>query len=302
MRRGAPFAVLLALAACADDPAPVAPVRARPEVRTTFYPTTWMARRIAGDRIDVVCPLPEGEDPATWQPSREDLDAFQKADLILLNGAHFEKWVDTASLPQSRTVDTCAGFRSTWITFETAVQHRHGNAGEHSHEGVDGHTWVSPVTAILQVEAIGSALKTLVPAHAAQIDAGGAALTKDLAALADALRALGPLPEGRALAASHPAYNYLCRDLGWPVINFDFDPGIPLTEEQLARFAQAVEGRDVRHILWESEPLPACVEALETRFGVASVFVSPCESVPESGDFLDVMKANVERLRVCFEP
>src|SRR5262245_38391727 len=44
------------------------PARAVKEVWTTFYPTTYFAKRIAGDTVKVVCPLPESEDPAFWKP------------------------------------------------------------------------------------------------------------------------------------------------------------------------------------------------------------------------------------------
>ena len=42
------------------------------------------------------------------QPSDELLAAYQRADLIVLNGAGFAKWVAGASLPPSRVVDTAA--------------------------------------------------------------------------------------------------------------------------------------------------------------------------------------------------
>ena len=37
--------------------------------------------------------------PAFWAPEVETIAAFQAADLILLNGATYAKWLKTASLP-----------------------------------------------------------------------------------------------------------------------------------------------------------------------------------------------------------
>ena len=54
-------------------------------VATTFYPTTYFAQRIAGDLARVTCPVPAGADPIFWQPTAEDIGAFQSADLIVLN-------------------------------------------------------------------------------------------------------------------------------------------------------------------------------------------------------------------------
>ena len=44
-----------------------------------------------GDRIEVSYPGPAGEDPAYWSPDAETIASYQKADLILLNGASYAK-------------------------------------------------------------------------------------------------------------------------------------------------------------------------------------------------------------------
>ena len=56
----------------------------RPVVYTTFYPTQYLTQRIGGDLIEVVNPVPENADPIFWEPTREDLRAYQRADLIVL--------------------------------------------------------------------------------------------------------------------------------------------------------------------------------------------------------------------------
>ncbi len=52
--------------------------------------------------MDVLFPVPEEVDPAYWKPEAEDVAAYQRADLILLNGASYAKWVDFVKLPRSR--------------------------------------------------------------------------------------------------------------------------------------------------------------------------------------------------------
>ena len=138
--------VLLALlAACGErSPGGAPPSRAIPLVYTTFYPTTYFAARIGGARVRVVCPLPDGEDPIFWLPDAETIRAYQQADLIVVNDAGFEKWVDKVSLPDAKVVRTARPFRAEWLTYEKAVEHSHGKGGEHAHQGTDGHTWLDP--------------------------------------------------------------------------------------------------------------------------------------------------------------
>lgn len=271
-------------------------------IRTTFYPTMWMASRIAGGLVPVECPVPAEADPIFHRPTVEQIARYQRARLIIVNGAEFEKWVSAAPLPRSRVVDSAAGFADEFITIE-GTTHSHGPSGEHTHEGTDGHTWLDPRNAIRQAEAIASAMSGAFPEHAGAFASNLAALRADLEGLDGSLTALTPALEGVVLLASHPAYNYVARRYGWSVTNLDLDPEAPLSAEALASVAEAIEDRGVRRVmLWESAPLEETAEALRDRFGIASVVFSPCEMLSEEeiaggADYLVVMRANIEGLR-----
>ncbi|MCP5119336.1 MAG: zinc ABC transporter solute-binding protein, partial [bacterium] len=130
------FRVVLAcvagLVGCAEvDSPPEAADAPRPVVYAVNYPLAYFAERIGGDLVEVRLPAPAGKEPGA-----EEVAAIQKADLILLQGSGYARWVDTVSLPLSRTVDTTAGFRERYIEIEDAVTHSHGPEGEHSHGGL----------------------------------------------------------------------------------------------------------------------------------------------------------------------
>ncbi|MCP3919066.1 MAG: zinc ABC transporter substrate-binding protein [bacterium] len=293
---------LFLFAACGDEGGEV---QAVPElvVYTTFYPTTYFTERIAGDVLEVVCPVPADADPIFWQPTREDLAAYQAATLIVVNGASFEKWIEQASLPTSRLVDTARGFQSDFLQYESRATHSHGAGGEHTHEGVDGHTWLDPELARAQAEAIEKALAQRLPDHAEAFAAGLKALAADLDALGGELAALDV--SGARLLASHPAYNYLGRRYDWTIDNFDFDPGEALSDEQLGAVREAATGDGKPILLWEGQPLPAAVAALDA-IGVRSVVFSPCEALgPDEqaagDDYLSLMRGNVQELKGALE-
>ena len=77
-----------------------------PLIYVVNYPLQYFAERIGGDWIDVKFPAPRDEDPAFWNPTAEIIGEFQRADLILINGASYAKWIDRTTLPESRIVDT----------------------------------------------------------------------------------------------------------------------------------------------------------------------------------------------------
>jgi len=271
-------------------------------VLTTFYPTAYFARRISGGLVPVDCPVPEGEDPIFWQPDRSVLERYRNAKLVVLNGAEFEKWALNASLPSSRLVNSAAPFKSELIKFDSGVTHSHGPAGEHSHQGVDGHTWLDPNRAITQAGEIAKGMTAAWPEHADAFAANLANLTQDLTELDAAFKEITPRLAGVKLLASHPAYNYLAKRYGWTITNLTLDPEEGVTGEAMEQIAEAIgnhEGKTI--LLWESEPSEGGFTG-----NFVSVVFSPAELPgtgpdPISPDYLQIMRANIDRLNAALE-
>lgn len=269
-------------------------------VRTTFYPTTYFARRIAGGEVPVECLVPEDEDPIFWDPSREVLASYMSAKLVVVNGAKFEKWVARASLPKSRMVDTAESFKDRFVKYDLGITHSHGPGGEHSHEGTDGHTWVDPKNAIDQSLAIADAMARAWPEKADTFEANLPGLVSDLESLHTRFtEEITPSLEGVKLLASHPAYNYLESRYGWEITDLDLDPDEGLTDEAIAEINEGIgdfEGAVV--LLWESEP---SIDP-EIEYPFKNVTFSPAE-LPFTGaaiaspDYIGIMNANIDRLR-----
>ena len=77
------------------------------------YPLAYFAERIGGEQVEVVFPAPADVDPAYWAPAPEVIADYQKADLILLNGADYAHWVGRTTLPASKMVNTSASLAAT---------------------------------------------------------------------------------------------------------------------------------------------------------------------------------------------
>ncbi|MFW5653178.1 MAG: metal ABC transporter substrate-binding protein [Planctomycetota bacterium] len=289
-----------------DDAATAGAEQERPVVMTTFYPTTYFVERIAGDTVEVMCPLPEGEDAKTWQPSESVIAEFQQADLIVINGADFEGWVTNASLPQDRLVDSARPMAHNFLQMEE-VTHSHGPGGEHTHAGIDPHTWMDPVMAKTQARRIADALIERYGDHQELYETNFAELAADLDRLDARMQSLTPMIEEAAVFASHPAYNYPAARYGWEIHNVFVDPGAPISDDALHDIGHVFESEELalkfpRIMLFEERPLPEVQEQLESDFTIRTVIFSPAESrssVAELGgeqmDYLTVMQENVNR-------
>lgn len=267
-------------------------------MQTSNYPLTYFAQRIGGSHIEVQFQAPPDEDPAFWQPSADDIARFQSASLVLLNGATYEKWLDKVTIPGRSQVDTSASFSPAFIETKESTTHSHGKEGAHSHSGTAFTTWIDFSQAQQQAEAVRAALVKLAPAPAAaeEMNRNAAALLADLKELDASLQAVAQAIGNQPLAASHPVYQYLARRYQLQIQPLLWEPEVVPDEAALQNLKDLLAAHPARWMIWEGEPAAESVARLEA-LGVKSAIFDPCGNRPESGDWLSVMKQNIENLR-----
>ena len=172
-------------------------------IYTVNYPLQYFAERIAADHAIVTFPAPAEGDPAYWTPDKKTISAYQNADLILLNGAHYAKWLEKVTLPASKMVNTSRKFKDQYITSKEAITHSHGSDGEHAHEDAAFTIWLDITLAVKQAQAIEKALSRKKPELKEVFQENYAALEKDLMDLDKELREIAANQKSLPLVVSH---------------------------------------------------------------------------------------------------
>lgn len=67
----------------------------KPVVYASFYPIYDLVKIVSGDYLDVRSFMKTDKDPHLWEPSPKDIKSLQDADLLIVNGANMEKWLDS---------------------------------------------------------------------------------------------------------------------------------------------------------------------------------------------------------------
>ena len=267
-------------------------------VYTVNYPLAYFAQRLAPEGVEVVFPVPPDVDPAFWKPTAEAIGGYQRADLILLNGAGYARWTRYATLPRSRMVVTADGCRKAFIETEDVTKHQHGPEGEHAHGGTAFTTWLDFRLAACQAAQTRDALKKRLPAAANDIDERYAGLENDLRELDLRLRGVAKAWGGQPFLASHPVYQYLSDAYGLQVESLHFEPDQALDSEDLKQLDAILAEHPeypVKLMLWEGAPLQSTADELLKR-GVSPLVFAPTSQPPKSEDFLKAMQQNVARL------
>ena len=269
-------------------------------IAVSNHPLAFFADRIGGDRVDVRWLVPDGVDPAAWSPNGDDLAAMQSADLILLNGATYEPWRSTASLPRERVVDTTAAIRNILIETEEGPVHAHGPDGEHTHRGTASTTWLDPELAIAQSAAVEKALADLMPAHQDRFRSNRGVLIRELQERAAAIEQAVNTKPDRPVIFSRPVYQYLARRFRMNAETLDWDGGAPPDAEDLALLDELLERHPAAWMIWPEAPSAPVVTALKDR-GVTCVVVPIAGAPPADGDLLTAMDATAVSLRQVYD-
>ena len=264
------------------------------------YPLKYFAERIGGNHVRVEFPVPADVDPAYWDPDLADIAAFQKADLILLNGAGYARWVANVSLPRSKIVDTSRKYKNRYIYTEEVATHSHGAAGEHAHEALAFTTWLDLEFAARQAEAIAVALNRKRPELRNSFQRNLEALVSDLRGLDRDIQTVVSKNPAIPLIVSHPVYDYFTKRYGLNVVSVHWEPDEVLHNSQIQELKGILQQHPAKWLIWEGPPIPASVAKLKKTLAVDSLVFDPCGNVPDSGDFMTVMRHNVEDLGRAF--
>lgn len=268
-------------------------------VQSTNYPLHYFAERLATEAFELNYLVDPEIDPAFWKPGKSDVGAFQKADLILKNGADYEKWMKRVSLKTAPQVDTSKAFAGKFLK-APGKEHRHGDGSVHSHAGTAFTTWIDLSQAALQAEAIAIRFKRDQPDAAAKIDENLAALLADLSELDGRLKSFGKVWGDKPLVASHPIYQYFARAYRLKIEAIEWEPEMEIKDSDLGDLKAILAEHPATWMIWEDVPSEANIAAV-AELGLKSVVFAPCANRPAEGDWMAVMKANVERLEAILK-
>ena len=269
-----------------------------PVVYVVNYPLQYFAERIGGEHIQVEFPIPGDIDPRTWKPEAGDIEKFQSADLILLNGANYAKWTSFASLPGNLLVNTSDNFEDELLEVSDAFVHRHGPEGVKSAKEKAVNVWLDFQLAQKQAEAIQDAFIQLAPEHQVTFEENFAKLASDLKKLDEGFRAAFRRFADQPLIASQPCFQYLARRYEVDIQSITWAPDRIPNSQESEQLEKALKNRPAKWVIWEKNPSPELVNHLREKYSLECLVFLPMSNQQEnSPNWLEAMKSNLQSLQ-----
>nr|WP_281371503.1 zinc ABC transporter substrate-binding protein [Petropleomorpha daqingensis] len=251
-----------------------------------------LARTLGGDCTTVTTVLASSAvDPHDYEPKPADIAAFEKADLVVLNGAGYDTWAADAV----RNLDP----RPAVVTAAQVAGWRTGD---------NPHLWYDPDLVPRMAARVTAELTTLAPHDADVFTARATAEERDRQPWTDELAALRTAAAGKTYAATETVFDPTARAIGLrdvtpegyrSAVSNEGDPA----PGDIAAFEKALRTGEVDVLVVNTQTegeLPDQLRATAEHAGVPVVEVT--ESPPHpGGSFVAWQLAQLRRLSTALE-
>ncbi|TGQ73234.1 metal ABC transporter substrate-binding protein [Mesorhizobium sp. M00.F.Ca.ET.186.01.1.1] len=276
------------------------------KVVASFTVIADFAKNVGGDRVNITTIVGPDGDAHVYEPSPADAVDMAKADIVLVNGLHFEGFLQ-------RLVDASATNASivTLTKGVTPIDFKPEFADADAAEGTGGgktvtdpHAFQSIANARIYVRNIAEAFCSADSEGCVSYQTNAAAYTKKLDALEGEVRAaIQSIPEAkRVVITSHDAFGYFEHEYG---LTFLAPQGISTDSEpsaaDVAKLVEQVKQDKAAAIFVENITNPRLIEqiASETGIKVGGTLYSDALSQPDGpgSTYIDMMHNNIRQIK-----
>lgn len=266
------------------------------------------AKNVGGDRVDVTTLVGPDGDAHVYEPSPADAVSMASAKLVLVNGLHFEGFLQRlveASASKAAIVELTKGITPIDFKPEFAeAEAAEGGHEGHNHGSTDPHAFQSVVNAKVYVKNIADAFCNADSAGCDTYKANATAYTDKLDALDKEVReAIAAIPqEKRVVITSHDAFGYFEHEYG---LTFLAPQGLSTESEpsaaDVAKLVEQVKQDKAAAIFVENITNPRLIEqiSVETGIKVGGTLYSDALSKADgpAPTYIDLMRNNIKQIK-----
>jgi ABC-type Zn uptake system ZnuABC Zn-binding protein ZnuA len=219
-----------------------------------------------------------------------DMKKLERADIIALNGAGLEEFLEDALAASDAWVIDC----SVGVELLENLSHRHDGDGHdsHDHGHWDPHYWMDPANARIMADNLRGGMALTDPDHAGEYEANAMKTEEILLRVEKDARELMEryLPQGvPGLITFHDGFQYFARAFHLPLLaSIEEEAGSEASAREIVEITQLVKEYDIPVIFTEVNGSDATARAISRETGcrvaqLTMIMDGPDASDPEFG-------------------
>lgn len=292
--------VLALLASCGGEES-----AGKPKVAVSIFPLYDVARRVAGDRLEVVLVLPPGRSEHGYEPTPREVARVAGARLGVVVGLEMDPWA-------TRIIRSASGDGVAMLELGPALDPRrlsapevgvdlvdHDEHGEHEHhEGaLDPHFWLDPLRMQRAVDLYVEAFARIDPEGEAAYRERGDAVKAELAALHRRIEASARGWRSRTIVTFHGSFGYFAERYGLRIAAvIEPFPGREPTPRYMQEVLSAIRASGAVALFSEPQLDPRPARVIADQAGVALHELDPVGGTQGVDTYERLMESNVRVL------
>jgi zinc transport system substrate-binding protein len=253
----------------------------------SFYPIYEFVKQVGGDKVSVSSLIPVGIEPHDFEPTIQQIQNAENADIIFYNGLGFESsWLN--KINNDNLVDTSRGTNITKI----------GNT-------VNPHIWLDPILVKTQIKNIKDTLIKLDPANQEYYENNTINFTKELDSLDTLTRSALQNCDKKDFIAFHDAFSYFANRYGLKQHSIQgVSPEGEVLPQRMQEIIELAKNLGINVVYSEELVDPRFAEVIAQEIPNGRVLIlSPIEGIDSEEQasgigYLDKMRDNIANLKI----
>jgi zinc transport system substrate-binding protein len=276
----------------------------------SIYPVADMVRQVGGDHVRVICALPPGASPHTFEPKPSLVRDFSSARIFFMIGAGMEFWAGKfikLAKPNLLTVVLSHGVHliaSTEYDHENQSREKQATIIKNEPSVANPHIWLDPVIAKSMVDKITSALCKVDPTHLAYYNQRSRNYLKELDNLDHRIAETTGRFKNKQFVAFHASWDYFARQYGLESAGvIEAAPGRNPTPLQIKNIIAAIKQYHIRAVFAEPQLNPRAAEIIAKEAHVKVLLLDPIggPKLPYGDTYVNLMLHNLNILKEVME-
>jgi len=256
-------------------------------VVASFYPILEFVKQVGGDKVAVTSLIPLGVEPHDFEPTIQQIQNGESADIVFFNGLGFESsWIN--KINNDNLVDTSLGTNTT----------KTGNT-------IDPHIWLDPILVKNQVKNIQYALTKLDLENKEYYQNNAINFTRALDSLDALARSTLQTCDKKDFIAFHDAFSYFANRYGLKQHSIQgISPEGEVLPQKIQEIVELAKNLGINVVYSEELVDPRFAEVIAGEIPNGRVLtLSPIEGIDSEEQaagigYLDKMRENIANLKI----
>lgn len=262
------------------------------KVVSSFFPIGEFVKKIGGDLIESSLLIPNGIEPHDFEPTINQIQSVNSADVLFYNGLGIESWIDKISIPHK--IQASTGLNVSYY--------------DNSNKTVDPHVWLDPELAKKEVENIRDGLITIDPNNRDKYISNAKNFSDQLDSLDRVTRTDLQSCKKKDFISFHNSFSYFAKRYGLNQHSISYaGPEAEITPKRLVDVIDTAKNLQL-HVIYSEELIdPRYASAVAQEIVNGKVLVlSPIEGLTKNEQasgigYMDKMRENIKNMTVGLE-